>query len=365
MALLFPLACHSLPVDVLGRFDALARGPFPATMRIPIADGSAGQGRESSLTLVSRLRSSVTFPDQSPGTLFDTTLDGHAAVATRSSAGLDISVVTDDGVHVTTVRPDVPVVERIHKSTLTLAPTTGNRSHRQRRSPFYGADDDVAQADEPPVAMEQADLLAPLEIRIFLHDELRWTRARDIHADYVAWWLHNLESEVLPADLSINVIYLQTIAGISDQPYGAPSTITTWLRAVDRYVTSRGIRRTWKNKYVLLTQDRPAEGVLGQSIPASGIAIASLSGPYSVVAHEVGHLLGAAHSLAEWRAGWWPCRTNMHFNDSPFLANCYEYSAANVANIQRYIDLKGYLPPELGGPLPTPPALTPATRKTE
>lgn len=140
--------------------------------------------------------------------------------------------------------------------------------------------------------------------------------------------------------------------------------MTTWLKGADAYTASRGIRRTWKNKYVLLTKGLPAQGKLGQAIPMAGTAMATVSGPYSVLAHELGHLFGAEHAHAEWRlSGWWPCRTNMYFNDTPLLANCYEYSRGNVANIRRYVDLKGYLPRHLTGLGANPP--TPVPKATD
>jgi hypothetical protein len=325
--------------DVVARFDATTRKSLPASLMLPEIDYGDGILKTLTLTVKARLRSSVTFPDEVPAMLFDAVLDGHAATVTRSGTDLDISVVMDDGVHVMTVRQDSATIGHTH-----LPAMSGEGPRRQRRSPGYGFEGDVEYLGTPPVPMPLADPLAPLEVRIFLHDEMRSSRTRDIHAGYVAWWLRDMESMVLPDDVSIDVIYQQAVPGISDRPYGAPNSLFTWLNAVDAFTASRHLRRTWKNKYLLITEKRPAPGKLGQAIPARGIAVATVSGPYSVVAHELGHLLGADHAEAEWRAAgqWWPCRTNMYPNDAPLLANCYEYSAGNVSRIRRYVDLKGY-----------------------
>lgn len=346
--------------DIIAGFDSLARGPLPAAIRIPALDHT-GVRHVSTLVVLSRLRGSVTFPDESAATLHDATLDGKVAVITRSGEALDISVVTEDGVDVVSVSTDAPAMGHTHHVPTMRPASIDQGLPRRRRSVIYGFDGDVDQeASEPPVVMEMADSLAPIEIRLFMHDDLRSSQARAIHSDYVAWWLRDMESNILPSDVSINVVYMQAIPGISDQPYGTATSMSTWLKNANTYVASRGIKRTWKNKYVLLTNSPPALGKLGQAVPAAGVAMAAISGPYTVIAHELGHLFGAEHAVAEWRrSGWWACRTNMYFNDTPFLANCYEYSKANIVNIQRYIDLKGYLVPHLTGVGARPPAPPP------
>lgn len=330
---------------VIDQFDALAAGSLPIGLNVPAFDRGSDEGRMSTLVVTSRLHSSVTFPDEGPSIVYDASLDGLPAVVTRSSKGLDISVVRQDGVHVTTMTSGIATIEHTHGLAAGTRTPVEEDKRRRRRSVEYDFDDDVEEVSGPMEPMPLADPFAPLEIRVFLHAEMRVSEARSIHAGYVAWWLRDMESNILPSDMPINVTYMQPISGISDFSYGTASSLNTWHAAVDRFTRSRGIRRSWKNKYVLVTRYQPAEGKLGQARPASGVAIAGLSGPYSVVAHELGHLFGARHADAEWRWGWWPCTTSMHFNNAGLLANCYEYSAPNVARIRQYVDLKGYLPP--------------------
>jgi hypothetical protein len=349
-----PLEGNALPrsstdTDIIARFDSLAHGSLPASIGMPTLDRT-GARQLSTLVVLAPLRGSVTFPDESAATLYDAVLDGKVAVVTRSDQALDISALTEDGVDVVTIDADTPTTGHTHHVPASRLASPGEGSPRRRRSSTYEFDGDVDQASEPPVTMEMADPVAPLQIRLFLHDDVRASRIRAIHSDYVAWWLRDMEANILPAHAPINVVYLQAIPGISDQPYGTSASMTSWLKAAEAYAASRGLRRTWKDKYLLLTNGLPAKGLLGQAVPAAGAAMATVSGPYSVIAHELGHLFGAEHDLAEWRlSGWWACRTNMYFNETSLLANCYEYSKANIANIQRHANFKGYLPPHLTG----------------
>lgn len=193
-----------IDTDIVGRFDSLARGSLPAAIGIPTLDHT-GTRHVAMLVVRSRLRGSVTFPGDSAATLYDAMLDGKVAVVTRSDEALDISVVTADGVDVVTVGTDAPTMGHAHHVPAVRTARGGEGPPRRRRSVTYGFDGDGGQASEPPVTMEMADPLAPLEIRLFLHDDLPASRARTIHSDYVAWWLRDMASNILPPDVSINV----------------------------------------------------------------------------------------------------------------------------------------------------------------
>lgn len=318
---------------ILANFDSLVSRVLPGEMDLSLPDEGADPVQTMRLTVVSRLRNSVTFPGELPAALYKVVLDGKEAVATRSQTGLDISVLSEDGLRVTAMSlNDVPA----------------NHTSREAPSSRYradGFDGDVEYPPEPEAVVTRPESAAPLTVRIFLHDELRSTEARQIHAGYVAWWLSDMEVNVLPEE-TIDIVYLPSVPGFSDKPYGTPRFLTTWSNAVDTYARSRSIQPSWRNKYLLLTRKNPAEGKLGQAMPERGVAIAGLAAPYNVVAHELGHLFGAEHAKAELRVeGWWPCVTNMYTPDVPMLRNCYEYSAANIENIRRYVDQRGYIPP--------------------
>ncbi|HXP01908.1 MAG TPA: hypothetical protein VN813_15505 [Luteibacter sp.] len=330
------------------RFDALVDQGLPATLPMPPPAMGTQSRAQSVLRVTARLNSTATFPGEPPATLYDATLDGDAAVVTRSRTGLDVTAVTAQGAQVIAVTSGAAT-----EHTLLPAASDPGTASAARAMPadFH---DDVESGAGPMPLPSFADSTAPLAIRIFLHEELRSTQARSIHAGYVAWWLRDMETVVLPGE-KIEVTYLQPVRGISDLPIGTEGTIADWARNVVAYRNSRGLRATWRNKYMLVTQRIAVPGRLGTALPASGAAIASLSGPYSVIAHELGHTFGAEHALAETRMGkWWGCRTTMSSPHLPLLANCYEYSTANMTSIRRHVSLKGHLPAHWFTPQPIP-----------
>ncbi|APG02973.1 hypothetical protein BJI69_02990 [Luteibacter rhizovicinus DSM 16549] len=151
---------------IIDRFDALAIGPLPTALSVPAFDSGMDEARLSTLVVTSRLHSSVTFPDEGPSMVYDARFDGLPAVVTRSDKGLDISVVREDGVHVTTVTAGMAVISHTHGLAAVTHANVDGDPRRRRRSLEHGSDDDfeddVEGIDTPMEPMPLADPLAPL-----------------------------------------------------------------------------------------------------------------------------------------------------------------------------------------------------------
>ncbi|UPG93671.1 zinc-dependent metalloprotease [Luteibacter aegosomatissinici] len=214
---------------------------------------------------------------------------------------------------------------------------------------------------EDEIALDDTGDVSPLRVFIFLHDGLvrpelnsdgddpllfhewldddrppaREGLAARIHEGYVAWWLDELR-QVLPGE-PIRITYLSALPGITDIPQGHAGVLTDFVFALRVHARRYGLplNGNYRNKFILLVPDNLGPFAAGKAYHEGAEAVASVGGPWSVVAHELGHLLGARHEDAEVRyTGWWWCHTNMAAVPSPFLGNCYAYSAANRRRIQ-------------------------------
>ncbi|PTR22448.1 hypothetical protein C8J98_11624 [Luteibacter sp. OK325] len=110
-----------------------------------------------------------------------------------------------------------------------------------------------------------------------------------------------------------------------------------WSSVVGNYAREQHIPRTYKHKFVLIVNGLPEPARYGRSWQKGADGIASISGRYPELAHQLGHLLGATHRNAEVRFGGWWCETNMFAPSLLLRSNCYGYSTANMRSIDNYI----------------------------
>jgi hypothetical protein len=304
-----PLAATSAS-SLVDRFDLAVAGMSP-TGGPTVVERSRPRRSGADFVVERRLNVKVAFPDSVSGTMYSGLLHGEAAVFTRSGNRLDAAVMREGTIEVTSLDAG---------STIGAPDLPSRRSGRSVGPGHF----------ENPAAYS-------LDIHFLKHDDLADLSIWDVHARYVAWWLADLSNHVLPTE-PISVWYSAGVPSLTDMAYGGEGSLHAFERALkaldDDY--QFGLERTYKKKYILLTANPPTPGTAGVAFEGGNEAMASLGGRERIIAHEIGHMLGANHLSAETR-GWWGCETNMLSIANKLRHDCLEYTAANQRAIRSYM----------------------------
>jgi hypothetical protein len=316
-------------LSVVARFDeALAMG-LPQTILLPRDnEHDPGENEPAALTLLSRMAVDIRMPNGDTIDMFDARVDGARAVVSRRADHVDVTMLHDDSLDTRGFTLGMEETEHVTR------PAAGPVE-------FSGQPDPIAQGSSDAgtvhiVFPERAAKDDPLTINIFVHDDTGIVDGHDLYRDYLSWWLAELREKTVP-DQAIRVDVVGRIRGVTDMKYGGNASITRWTSVVAKLVEKRGFRRTHKDKYLLFTKNEISPGLSGVALRNQSEAIASKAGGYSIIAHELGHTLGALHEDAEVHYGGWWCETNMYGSHSPFRSHCYVYSDKNRARIRDYI----------------------------
>ena len=311
------------PGDPVARFDRAIANGLPS--RIPFGSATIATARDDDdLVVIEAFGGDIVFADGSRGRMYDATWHGATVVVTRSGNHLDVTSLSSSGVGITGFTAGSDVVE--HEN---LPAEAAGHVAAKPESMF------AAPSRAPAISPEDLNP-SRLTFHLMLHDDIGAMTSQRVHAGYVAWWLADLQRTILPGK-KVDLLYSRGIPDVTDIPYQYVGSLHNWSDVIESYALEQGIPRTYKHKFMLIVKGLPEPERHGRSWQKGSEGIASISGRYPEIAHQLGHLLGATHSKAEVRYdGWW-CETNMYAPSLLVRSNCYGYSKENMHLMRDYI----------------------------
>ncbi|KPY74667.1 hypothetical protein ALQ00_05091 [Pseudomonas syringae pv. tomato] len=180
----------------------------------------------------------------------------------------------------------------------------------------------------------------PLFFFLLIHDDVKETSDERLVEDYFAWLIKDLESFT---GRRVHLQFIRNVPDVTDFQYKNENTDQTygaWRSEINQYLKEQNLPINGTSKYLLVTQSRMNSTTAGFATLGGNTGIASLE-TFTAPAHELGHMLGGTHELAEviYKGGWW-CETNLVATRQSIRANCYFYSDQNkqkiVANLSEY-----------------------------
>jgi hypothetical protein len=186
---------------------------------------------------------------------------------------------------------------------------------------------------EPRTGAEQK---LPIEITLFLHDQLTEAEIARLGSDYISWFTRDLARITRR---QINIVEVRNKPGYTDFNYrlgDSKKSLYEWDQRIIDYVIHENMPHGKRHKYLLITRDDLTPSDSGIAYKGQRSAIASLTS-YRTIAHEVGHLMSAEHSDGEFIFSNL-CFTNMTLFSSLLTKDCYRYSDQTADVIRGYLD---------------------------
>ncbi|PBQ08125.1 hypothetical protein CCL07_08140 [Pseudomonas congelans] len=173
----------------------------------------------------------------------------------------------------------------------------------------------------------------PLFFFLFIHDDVKETDDARLAEEYFSWLIKDLESF---AGRRVHLQFIRNIPDVTDARYKGENldqTYIAWKNRLNQYLNEKNLPLNGTTKYLLVTQDKMNSGTLGFATLGGYTGIASLE-TFTAPAHELGHMLGGTHELAEviYHKAWW-CETNLVDTRKNIRSNCYFYSDKNKEKI--------------------------------
>jgi len=188
-----------------------------------------------------------------------------------------------------------------------------------------------------PASADKKLTKMPLNLYVFLHDDIPQALRENISKDYFSWLRKDLESFT---HRRVYVNFVHNVAPLTEYAYqggNLTNILSGWSDSVKDYADKNNLPINRRTKYLLLTNEKINGQTLGIAGQQHYAGIASL-GSYPAAAHEIGHMLGGTHDHSEvlYKDGWW-CETNIFPTRVGVRANCYHYSDKNKEAIAAYL----------------------------
>ena len=179
--------------------------------------------------------------------------------------------------------------------------------------------------------------MKPITFHIFVHDDVTLSD-RVLGLQYFKAFTEEI-SAITGRTFEFNM--LRNIPGVTNFKYAsqnAQAVADRWMAVAADYRNTHNLGWTRTDRYILVTQGKINDQVLGAALPRQPALIASVSS-YQVIAHEVGHSFTATHEDAEigWNAWGLPCETYVYPEVSAARATCYRYTRKNREHIVNYL----------------------------
>lgn len=313
---LVPTAHASVESDL---FDKAIAGGLPTEVSLPADDGGTRLIR-----VTERLDAGVDGDASADGAIYLIEVAGVQGTLLRLGGELDIA---------------------LDETPPTPAPGARSRRSAIQDWGFAGYGDllipeDHSVHDPAEIYSHGPDQEDGVHVWIFLHDKSGETSDAKVLNWYMSWWIRDMKNNVSP-ETSIRVSVRRRIPGLTDMDYHQGTDVDRiWDvgKSGADYVKTHEAGGSGVNKYLLLISDLPRNWPSdrrGGAIAPYNAAIASNTGIRHVVAHEVGHLLGAADE--DGNKSPWYCTYTMGPMEWPKAA-CQLYSEQSADEIRRYLN---------------------------
>lgn len=328
------LAASSVSADT--RADTLVEGFDRAiTSHLPSDAMSFAAG---TLAVHGPLDVRITLSSGESKTIYRVTWQGEEAMAFRSADTLTITRNTPDRTVVTRANANGTIEE-------------SSRLHGMHPPLFGPIDKEPLPSPDPSRSvmsrLRSADATyGDLHLFVYVEDGIDY-RDEQLATEHLVDWMEMAQTKIFPG-ITVNLTFRRGIAGVTNHFDVSESSLEAWVQRMNAYAPGDEAPQQGAPNRLNLFLVRGvavAPNFAGMVDSIGGhYGIASINFGKWIVPHEIGHLLGATHELAEYRDE--PtrrCKTIMYYEPSGCMDGWF--SENNIKAMQQLEQDKGRFAP--------------------